>query len=277
MGLKMATQVKTPQIYLPTGYEGLQHKAAAKRRLAEAMQQSGMQMAANPMHIAQVLGSLAQQWVGRDAEKQADKFDLEAGQRMGQDYRTRFGEFQTDAKVLSPAQMVEKYGADPLMADQLKPYSSTMEAGMKEEQQLGFHDGINWGRKGQVALGSMKPNDPNDKVIRGPNREWMINPTAVTAAIAAQGLAPENPTMVMRDPAESQVPPAVGQPSSQSQVPPVSMSQVNAAMQALGPEGTIAWMKQNKIIVKVQSPDEARQLPSGTPIILPDGTEGEVP
>jgi hypothetical protein len=29
--------------------------------------------------------------------------------------------------------------------------------------------------------------------------------------------------------------------------------------------------------VRVGSPDEARRLPSGTPIILPDGTQGRVP
>ena len=38
----MVTQVKAPQLYLPTGYEGLQQSAAAKRKIADAMWASGM-------------------------------------------------------------------------------------------------------------------------------------------------------------------------------------------------------------------------------------------
>ena len=40
----MVTQVKAPQLYLPTGYEGLQQSAAAKRKIADAMWASGMNM-----------------------------------------------------------------------------------------------------------------------------------------------------------------------------------------------------------------------------------------
>jgi len=278
----MASALKPQQIIIPTGYEGLQQKAASKRRLAETMLQSGMGMAQNPRHIAQVLGALAQQWVAKDAGKQADKLDLEAGQRLGEDYQRKYSEFTQDTKTMRPEEVVAKWGADPMAGDWIKPYASTMEAGMKEGQQLGYHDGRNWTRKADITPGSVKPNDPNSKVIYGPRNEWMLNPAAITASIASQGIPVENGTFSMQDPAAGGQMPGMPQPvqsqaSVGSDIPALDMGQVKAAMQSLGPAGTVAWLQKNNIKVKVSTPQEAMQLPSGTPILLPDGSEGKVP
>lgn len=269
----MASNLKPQQIIIPTGYEGLQQKAASKRRLADVMLQSGMGMAQNPQHIAQVLGALAQQWVSKDAGKQADKFELEAGQRMGEDYQRKFGEFQTDARTMQPDQVVAKWGADPMAGDWLKPYASTMEAGMKEGQQLGYHDGMTWGRKGDMQIGSAKPNDPNAGVVRDQSGNWIINPVATTAAIARQGIPIEQGTMSMSDPAMGGQVPGMPQVAAGSEIPALSMDQVNAAMGALGPAGTVSWLQKNKIKVKVTTPEQAKMLPPGTVIITPDGQE----
>lgn len=49
------------------------------------------------------------------------------------------------------------------------------------------------------------------------------------------------------------------------------------AINSMGREGAGAFFKRNNFAVKVNTPTEAKQLPSGTAIILPDGTEGVVP
>lgn len=44
-----------------------------------------------------------------------------------------------------------------------------------------------------------------------------------------------------------------------------------------GPEALPEFLRRNAYIVKVSSPEEARQLPAGTRIMTPDGREGVVP
>lgn len=283
----MFGKVKQQQIYLPTGYEGLQKQADSKRRLAERMLASGMAPQANQQSILQVLGQLAQTYVGRRAEKKADALELEASGKLSEDFQNQYQEFQNDAKMLSPDQIVAKWGAKPLAQEWVKPYASAMEAGMKENQQLGYHDGKTWGRKGDVAVGSMKPNDPNQKVIRDRGGNWMLNPVAITGNIASQGIPVVDGTYSMPDPAAGggELPPiGQGQPQPQSQpqpqaasqFEPVDVRQLSALQQTLGTQGTVAWLKNNKIKVKVTTPEEAAALPPGTIIITPDGQEREV-
>lgn len=43
------------------------------------------------------------------------------------------------------------------------------------------------------------------------------------------------------------------------------------------PQTAVEWAARNNIVVRPATPQEARMLPSGTPIMLPDGTMGRVP
>lgn len=71
---------------------------------------------------------------------------------------------------------------------------------------------------------------------------------------------------------------AAAPPQAVSDAPSNVMTadQFKAGAQALG-AGAADWAKRNGIAVRVRSPQEARSLPSGTPIILPDGSPGVVP
>jgi hypothetical protein len=280
----MASVLKPQQLIIPTGYEGLQQKAASKRKLADVMLQSGMGMAQNPQHWAQVLGALAQQWVSKDAGKQADKFDLEAGQRLGADYQRKYAEFTQDAKTMQPGDVVAKWGGDPMAGDWIKPYASAQEAGLKEGQQLGYHDGRNWGRKADIAPGSVKPNDPNSKVIIGADGGWLVNDVATTAAMESLGQgAVQNGTYAMRDPAEVRRPKvdAFNKPvglATEGDVLLTPEQFKSAVSSPLGVSGTVNWLKQTpNIKLKVGSLDEAERmnLPPGIRVVLPDGTELE--
>lgn len=56
-----------------------------------------------------------------------------------------------------------------------------------------------------------------------------------------------------------------------------SFEAYKGAVNGLGKQGADAMLQRNGFVVSVRSPDEARMLPSGTRISLPDGTEGRVP
>lgn len=70
--------------------------------------------------------------------------------------------------------------------------------------------------------------------------------------------------------------PAQPQPAAPTQIR-VTPREYSALTQRYGPEAVQQRMANGQVIVTVQTPDEARTLPSGTRILLPDGTEGRVP
>lgn len=66
-----------------------------------------------------------------------------------------------------------------------------------------------------------------------------------------------------------------GVPNGNQDVMTVDM--FTGAVSGLGQQGAAEWVKRNNIAFSVASPEEARKLPSGTRIVLPDGSEGVVP
>ncbi len=65
-------------------------------------------------------------------------------------------------------------------------------------------------------------------------------------------------------------------PAPQTQIR-VTPREYSALVNRYGPEAVQQRIAAGQAIVTVQTPDEARTLPSGTRILLPDGTEGRVP
>lgn len=73
-------------------------------------------------------------------------------------------------------------------------------------------------------------------------------------------------------------PNAMDAPSAPAGPPPQKEPFTFEMFQSFGsPEGAAAYVKKYNYRVTVQTPQQARQLPSGTPITLPDGSEGVVP
>lgn len=57
----------------------------------------------------------------------------------------------------------------------------------------------------------------------------------------------------------------------------MTVDQFLAAAEAIGKDGAYRLIQRNNIPVRVRTPAEARRLPSGTSIIMPDGSLGKVP
>lgn len=102
-------------------------------------------------------------------------------------------------------------------------------------------------------------------------------------------------TLLERDPITNEVRPVIvpnyngapiGAPAGPAPAQPqiaaptqirVTPREYSALTQRYGPDAVQQRMANGQVIVTVQTPDEARTLPSGTRILLPDGTEGRVP
>lgn len=68
-----------------------------------------------------------------------------------------------------------------------------------------------------------------------------------------------------------------GQPRPQTGEQPFTFDMFKGYRDTQGDKKAAEYVRKFGFRVSVQSPDQARQLPSGTPITLPDGTEGVVP
>lgn len=85
-----------------------------------------------------------------------------------------------------------------------------------------------------------------------------------------QGQLPALPGTASASPRPS-APAALGQDGA------FTFDMYQGAVNGLGEQGAREWLGRQGLAVSVQTPEQARQLPSGTRIILPDGSEGRVP
>lgn len=86
----------------------------------------------------------------------------------------------------------------------------------------------------------------------------------------------ELPQIAVGGQAPAQQQPAMQQPSGEV----MDFAAYRSTAAQLGPEKAARFVQrlvQGGVSFRVNTPEEARQLPSGTPIILPDGTPGVVP
>jgi len=278
------------KITIPTGYEQQQRAAATKRRLAEAMLTQGLSPSANMTSWAQPLGHLAQTLAGKLMQRRADKMDSEVSRQILEDYNNRRGSFLTDAGAMTPEQLVQKYGNDPLLQNDLKPYADAFGSGLKDRGEL-TNFGGRMVRKGDVE--GQYENKPSSLIFANPDGSTELNPVAVTAAGIANGsLVPEGGYQTTgKLPGVDRLVGAMARPgltepdatrviANTAQSGAISGQDALRVQQSLGPNGQAAfqkWLQDNRVQIRVSTPQEASALPSGTPIILPDGTEGRVP
>lgn len=279
-----------PTLVIPTQYTQQQADISRKRKLAEAMLQQGLTPENNMTSWAQVLGKLAQTWVGRSMDKEAGKQEASMNEALLHDYTSRRGDFIQDSQTLAPGELLQKYGSDPMLTEELKPYADAFASGLKNREDLTTFGG-KMVRKGDVI--GQYDNKPTSMVFANPDGSTELNPVAVTAQGLSNGtyIPTSAPQTTGQMPGTQRLTAAMG---GQSLTPETAgpilqraqagngISAVDAlhVRQSMGPQGQAAfmqWLGDNKIQIHVQSPQEALRLPHGTPIILPDGTEGVVP
>lgn len=203
----------------PTGYEGLQEQIARRRKMGDALLQAGIAgPGANAQSWAQVLGSLAQAWMGKSMTKDADKKEAGLNQQRMQDYAAENQLFDQDIKAGIPVdQMISKYGGHPLLAERMKPLVEAYTNNLKNKGtvegapiDLKGPDGFgtyNRTKSGDLiplpgnlslppklenvggiatdmshqAPGAVLPQTPTDTVIRDAKGNMTLNPLAITA------------------------------------------------------------------------------------------------
>lgn len=115
------------------------------------------------------------------------------------------------------------------------------------------------------------------EVLRGAVSQAELMQTLIQNENPGYITVPEGGTLV-----DTRNPQAVQQfaqagPVTQGKQDALTFEMYNGAVNALGKQGADAMIGRNGHTIKVQTPEQARQLPSGTRIILPDGSEGRVP
>lgn len=180
-----------PKLQIPTGYEELQRKAAAKRKIAAALLARGMTGDNQMTSWAQPLAQMAQAFAGKRLDKKADKLDAEYTTQMREAYTSGLDRLHAaKAGGMSNEEIVKTFSAEPLLQDAIKPYQDAMAAALKERENIVDIGGSQgYGRVGDW-MGKPKPNDPNSAVVYDDKGNWMVNPVRRQAALEAQGYSP---------------------------------------------------------------------------------------
>lgn len=198
---------------IPTGYEALEGITARKRKLAESMLQAGLQgPGPNARSWTQLLGSLAQAFVGKRLGNQADNAEEDIRNQQLGEYQTATRAFDEDVKAgVSPEEMVARYGGGRYTHERSQMYADILEDKMKNQNKFkdpirlqgpdgGFStyqpneagefkplaDGLQLPAKMEninglaMALqetkpGTVLPQDPNNLGILGPDGKPTIN------------------------------------------------------------------------------------------------------
>lgn len=114
------------------------------------------------------------------------------------------------------------------------------------------------------------------------NRPRIVTPQPGEGAFTLDNEGNVTP-LVMPNPGDK---PFGGPAASPSNPPPpptrtagdaFTFADFQSLVKQLGPEGAVRSINLSGTPVRVDTPDQARQLPSGTKILLPDGREGTVP
>ena len=297
----LAPTANLAKITIPTGYEQQQLASASKRKLAEAMLSQGIAPDDHMVSWAQVLGHLAQTWAGKSMQHDADKMDGDIRSTILKDYQTKRSAFLQDSQTMAPKDLVAKYGNEPLLQEDLKPYAEAFGSNLKNAGEY-----TNFGGQRMTnaqAAGAGYDNDPNKPVQVGPDGQLTINAPYALAQGVANGkvdprpLTQSFPAIPATDkligammPPQQAAPAASPAPMSDTQgggvlanaagAHTIAGSDAARVLQSLGPNGGAAfqkWLQDTGVKIHVSTPDEAKLLPSGTPITLPDGTEGRVP
>lgn len=214
----MTTKQGTLQpLTIPSPYAVDQRKIESRLKLADMLTAQSMAGFDHPVSWAQPLAQWGQALAGALTRRSAEKKQTRLDETIASDFANKRSELYADAKVMKPADLVAKWGMDPLVAEELKPYRDALTSALTQREKTHVVGG-QLVREGDVGPSGILPNDPNSPVIRDAQGNWVVNPIRATAAQSAQGLQIQNPTNTMQDP-RGQIPPG-GQPAPPIPAPP---------------------------------------------------------
>ncbi len=218
-----------------------------------------------------------EQRAAREQEAQANRLAGLAAQGNSQALAALWGVDWETAQKLSDTQAegvtkaYEAMGQIALGVDQLPPEQrpAAWDAGIDQLAGMGF-DGLAQyrGQYSEQALQGIVAKAGEMQTLIGNRRpSYMAIPEGGTLVDT------RNPQAVSQFGQQAQ--PAPGAPTGE-----VMNFEAYQGLLQLGPERaarSVQRLIEGGVVFSVSSPDQARQLPSGTPILLPDGTRGVVP
>ena len=190
----MATTVQTPtlssvKLVVPTGFEQQQAAAQSKQRLADALMQQGLDNQTPMISPFQALGHWADVLAAKKLGKQATQMQVNVGNQLRQAKQAAGEQFYADLHSGAPlADMMKKYGNNPLVSDDLGPLKAAYQKQLEEDQKITV-DPTGYNVRAGQTVGHPAAIDPNKTVYLNPITQQMeINWPKITADNAAQGL-----------------------------------------------------------------------------------------
>lgn len=284
----LPTAVITPHKFtLPTGFEQQQQQALMKQKLAEAMLSQGLTTHDDYHSWLQPIAQMFQTWAGKSMQKDATKATGALLEQQRQQYNQHYDALASDAAGgMSSADIVAKYGKDPLLAEALKPYIAGLTKRQESNNTL-TTDGPFHVYGSDIKSGQLIAANPNkDKLMPGADGQMHINWPLISADVAAQGLPLADEKGRQLYPTTAPMPKyqglaaAMGGGQPQTQAPAIpngangdfGPDQLRGLVAGLGDPGKAGeFLKRNNITPKISGPQDYDLVPPGASYQTPDG------
>lgn len=260
----MPDSVSFGKFTIPTGYESEQQKIALRRKLAQALLERGFNPPGNMISPLQLIGALAQSAAGARLEGKAGEDEASLGKRIREDYTSHLSKFhQAEASGMSDADLIQNFGSDPLLEDDVKAHRDAVATGLKSRAELVQTASGGYKPKGQIT--PQNNVDATKMVVptfspTGEVSGYRQNPIAIGAAAAARNLVPSGPISMPQSMSVSDLTGGGG-----ASAPPAS-SPNSIDISRLNPEERMILTKE---INRRGSLPQSSELPIGNPLTPP--------
>lgn len=255
----------------PTGFEAEQRQAQREQDLADKFLEQS-QDTSRMYSPLQALAKIGAAFAASRLRKKSDSEDTDVTNKITDMFNTTHAAFQKDvASGMSDSDLQAKYGNNQFAADDLKPHTEALVAGMKkfaEENNTIVHTPQGW-RKLPDIVGKQEFN-PQDKLIPDIQGNYHINTPLVTADQIAQGghvqgalpVLPGQPVSGDATPAPQ---PAAPAPSGGMPFTPGNIGQVESGNRDFLPSGQPVTSPAGAMYGMQVMPSTARQPGYGVP------------
>lgn len=282
----MAGNVAKPTLVIPTGFEARQREIARRNELAQFMLKQGLESDPNMTSPLQVLGHLAQAWAGKSMQKSADQQSTGLEGDIRTDYLRKIGEFQKDVQSgMAEGDLVAKYGSDPMLESYLKPHQEAYQSRLVGDQRV-EKNGDMYQRAGELPGTYARSSAQDELQVNPVTGQVTLNEPKIAANRLSQGMGSKDienfattGTLAPRQYTGPQGPagypgvapqPFPGQGQSGNQPEQIDYQSFRELSSFPGDVAKKILTQQN-YTVRVNSLDEAENLPPGTTYIRPDG------
>lgn len=187
-----AQDIIPKKLVIPTGFEPAERAIELRQQLAQALLEQGMTPDDHMISPLQVLGKMAQEFVGIRGQNRAMKEQGQLDHEIRGAYQSTLAGINHDVNSGMPLKdLVQKYAGNPMAEEFIKPYADAYAEGLKNRQAIVQTNGTRMTAGDAMGIPNSNPGDPvkATTILPGGGYVEQADPTSIAARGASSANA----------------------------------------------------------------------------------------